>query len=132
MLSMLQGVINGGTGGRIRRDHQMTVPMGGKTGTTQNHSDGWFMGFTPSLVAGAWVGGEDRDIHFDNMSEGQGATMALPIVGKFLNKVYNNPALGYSQDERFEIPIKFADPCKTKPDAEETPKSQGGIDDLFN
>jgi len=138
MLNMLQGVIDGGTGNRVRRDHGMTVPMGGKTGTTQNHSDGWFMGFTPTIVAGAWVGGEDRDIHFDNLSEGQGAAMALPIVGKFLNKVYNNPNLGYSQSERFEVPGKYADPCRgyhsnveenVLNNANNTPT---GIDDLFN
>ena len=146
MLNMLQGVIDGGTGNRIRRDHirkedGMTFSMGGKTGTTQNHSDGWFMGFTPSLVAGAWVGGEDRDIHFDRMSEGQGATMALPILGIFLKKVYNNPDLGYSKTERFEIPAKYADPCSgtnyyhsnmeydsTSDDPNSNPP---GIDDLF-
>ena len=60
--------------------------MGGKTGTTQNNSDGWFMGFTPSLVSGVWVGGEDRSIHFDRMSEGQGASMALPIYGLYMQK----------------------------------------------
>ena len=131
MLGMLQGVIDGGTGARIRRDHGMTVSMGGKTGTTQNHSDGWFMGFTPSLVAGAWVGGEDRDIHFDRMTEGQGAAMALPIVGIFLNKVYNDPNLGYSQTERFEIPAKYADPCINQSRKENNPDNPVGIDDFF-
>jgi len=131
MLSMLQAVIDGGTGNRIRRDYGITVSMGGKTGTTQNHSDGWFMGFTPSLVAGAWVGGEDRDIHFDRMSEGQGATMALPILGMFFKKVYNNPDLGYSQSEHFVIPAKYADPC-ARLDNEENPDHPSGIDDLFN
>jgi len=133
MLSMLQGVINGGTGSRIRRDYKIKVSMGGKTGTTQNHSDGWFMGFTPTLVAGVWVGGEDRDIHFDRMSEGQGAAMALPIMGKFLQKVYNDPTLGYSQTERFEIPGKFANPCIGSQlfSEDNNTKSPGGIDDLF-
>jgi len=133
MLGMLQGVIDGGTGYRIRRDHKITVSMGGKTGTTQNHSDGWFMGFTPSLVAGTWVGGEDRDIHFDRMSEGQGATMALPIVGMFLQKVYNNPDLGYSQTERFEVSAKFANPCWNQTSRTDFNSSSPpiGIDDLF-
>ncbi|MCL1933751.1 MAG: transglycosylase domain-containing protein [Candidatus Azobacteroides sp.] len=132
MLSMLQGVVDGGTGSRIRRDHKITVSMGGKTGTTQNHSDGWFMGFTPSLVGGAWVGGEDRDIHFDRMSEGQGATMALPIMGIFLQKVYNDPNLGYSQTERFEIPAKYADPCSNQlNNTEDKLTHPSGIDDLF-
>ena len=80
MLHMLKNVIDGGTGGRIRARYGIKAPMGGKTGTTQNNSDGWFMGFTPSLVSGVWVGGEDRSIHFDRMSEGQGASMALPIM----------------------------------------------------
>jgi len=128
MLGMLQAVIDGGTGSRIRRDHGMKVSMGGKTGTSQNHSDGWFMGFTPSLVAGTWVGGEDRDIHFDRMTEGQGAAMALPIVGMFLNKVYNDSILGYSQSERFEVPAKFANPC-TSSNVETSHPS--GIDDLY-
>ena len=132
MLSMLQGVIDGGTGSRIRRNFGITVSMGGKTGTTQNHSDGWFMGFTPSLVGGVWVGGEDRDIHFDRMSEGQGATMALPIMGMFLQKVYNDSILGYSQAERFEIPAKYADPCTNQTDSiSDDLNTQGGIDDLF-
>ena len=131
MLSMLQGVIDGGTGSRIRRDYGITVSMGGKTGTTQNHSDGWFMGFTPSLVGGAWVGGEDRDIHFDRMSEGQGASMALPIMGKFLQKVYSDSTLGYSPTERFEIPTKYADPCRNQLNTEDDPNNPNGIDDLF-
>ena len=131
MLNMLQSVIDYGTGNRIRRNHGITVAMGGKTGTTQNHSDGWFMGFTPSLVAGAWVGGEDRDIHFDRMTEGQGAAMALPIIGKFLNKVYNDSVLGYSQSERFEIPAKYRDPCYTQSEYEDYIDSPVGIDDLF-
>jgi penicillin-binding protein 1A len=133
MLSMLQSVIDAGTGNRIRRIHKMTVPMGGKTGTTQNHSDGWFMGFTPSLVGGCWVGGEDRSIHFDRMSEGQGATMALPVMGLFLQKVYNDSLLGYSQSERFNSPHIYTNPCSSShsPD-EEANHSSGEWDDTFN
>jgi penicillin-binding protein 1A len=130
---MLQSVVDGGTGNRIRRDWGVTVSMGGKTGTTQNHSDGWFMGITPSLITGTWVGGEDRDIHFDRMTEGQGATMALPIVGRFLQKVYNDSILGYSQTERFEIPSKFADPCSNQMNTNDSinVSAPTGIDDLF-
>ena len=131
MLSMLQAVVDGGTGNRIRRDHGIRVSMGGKTGTSQNHSDGWFMGFTPSLVAGTWVGGDDRDIHFDRMTEGQGAAMALPIMGLFLNKVYNDSILGYSQTERFEIPGKYADPCRTSNTDEYLLDHPSGIEELF-
>ena len=110
MIDMLRGVVNGGTGSRVRRDYGITADMGGKTGTTQNNSDGWFMGFTPSLVTGCWVGGEERDIHFDRMTDGQGASMALPIWGIYMNKVYADDSLPYSQEEVFEIPEDF-NPC---------------------
>lgn len=104
MLDMLRSVIDGGTGGRIRRNYGLKVPMGGKTGTTQENADGWFIGFTPSLSVATWVGGEERDIHFDRMSDGQGASLALPICGLFLKKVYANKELGYSETEQFEVP----------------------------
>ncbi len=107
MISMLRGVIDGGTGGRVRFRYGLRMPMGGKTGTTQNNSDGWFIGFTPSLVSGVWVGGEDRDIHFDYISQGQGATMALPIWALYMQKVLANPDLGYSPDEMFDVPESF-------------------------
>ena len=86
MLVMLRAVVNEGTGGRVRR-LGVKADMGGKTGTTNYNADGWFMGFTPSLVSGCWVGGEDRDIHFDTMLHGQGASMALPIWTKYMVKV---------------------------------------------
>lgn len=107
MIYMLRAVVDGGTGGRIRGRYGLYMPMGGKTGTTQNNSDGWFMGFTPSLVSGAWVGGEDRSIHFDNIAEGQGASMALPIWALYMQKVLGDPELGYSTDEQFDIPNSF-------------------------
>ena len=114
MIEMLRAVINEGTGGRVRRVYGITADMGGKTGTTQNNSDGWFMGFTPSLVTGCWVGGEERDIHFDNMTDGQGAAMALPIWGLYMKKVFADESLPYSQDETFDIPEDF-DPCGSRP-----------------
>ena len=92
MLHMLKSVIDGGTGSRIRNRYNITAPMGGKTGTTQNNSDAWFMGFTPRLVSGCWVGGEARSIHFDLMAWGQGAASALPIYGLFMQKVYADQA----------------------------------------
>lgn len=113
MLSMLRAVIDQGTGGRIRRIYNIKAPMGGKTGTTQNNSDAWFMGFTPSLVSGVWVGGEERDIHFDRMVDGQGAAMALPVWGIYMNKVYADKELGYSQEEDFEVPEMYQNPCTT-------------------
>lgn len=133
MLHMLKNVIDGGTGSRVRFRYGIKAPMGGKTGTTQNHSDGWFMGFTPSLVSGVWVGGEDRSIHFDRMSEGQGASMALPIYGLYMQKVYADKTLGYSQEEDFEIPEQYQNPCKMTSEEErkQTPTDVGGIDKMF-
>jgi len=107
MIYMMRAVVDGGTGQRIRRNYGLYMPMGGKTGTTQNNSDGWFMGYTPSLVSGVWVGGEDRSIHFDNIAEGQGATMALPIWALYMKKVLADRDLGYSSNEQFDIPSSF-------------------------
>ena len=109
MLVMLRAVINEGTGGRVRR-YGITADMGGKTGTTNDNSDAWFMGFTPSLVSGCWVGGDERDIHFGRMTYGQGAAAALPIWAMYMKKVYDDPTLGYDQQERFKLPEGF-DPC---------------------
>jgi len=107
MIYMMRAVVDGGTGGRIRRNYGLYMPMGGKTGTTQNNSDGWFMGYTPSLVSGVWVGGEDRSIHFDGIAEGQGASMALPIWALYMKKVLGDRDLGYSPNEQFDIPSSF-------------------------
>ena len=107
MIYMLRNVMDHGTGVRARFRYGLKAPMGGKTGTSQNHSDGWFVGFTPSLVSGVWVGGEDRSIHFDNMTAGQGANMALPIWSIYMQKVYADEELGYSVEEQFDIPEWF-------------------------
>lgn len=107
MLYMLQNVVDHGTGVRVRFRYGLKMPMGGKTGTSQNNSDGWFVGFTPSLVSGCWVGGEDRAIHFDAMSEGQGANTALPIWALYMQKVLADTDLGYTTDEKFDIPEWF-------------------------
>ena len=105
MLSMLQGVVDYGTGNRIRRPpYNIVAPTGGKTGTTNSNSDGWFMAFTPELVAGTWVGGDERYIHFNGMAMGQGASMALPIYGRFMSKVYADRTLPYRQTTAFEFP----------------------------
>ena len=129
MLVMLRAVINEGTGGRVRR-YGITADMGGKTGTTNDNSDAWFMGFTPSLVSGCWVGGDERDIHFRRMTYGQGAAAALPIWAMYMKKVYDDPTLGYDQQERFKLPEGF-DPCagSETPDGE---VEERGLDDLFN
>ena len=132
MLVMLRAVINEGTGGRVRRVYNITADMGGKTGTTNNNSDGWFMGFTPTLVSGVWVGGEERDIHFDNMRDGQGAEMALPIWGLYMNKVYADKSLGYLQTDTFAIPHGF-DPCKDILADDDAPavEEKSGLDNMF-
>ena len=133
MLVMLRAVVNEGTGGRVRR-LGVKADMGGKTGTTNCNADGWFMGFTPSLVSGCWVGGEDRDIHFDTMLHGQGASMALPIWTKYMVKVLGDKSLGYDENETFQLPEGY-DPCKDDVNLEgdthiEEPIE--GLDELFN
>ena len=96
MCNLLEGVVNSGTGVRLRYKYKLTNPMGGKTGTTQQHADGWFIGVAPDLVGGVWVGAEDRSIHFQNLANGQGANMALPIWAKFLQKAYADSGLKMS------------------------------------
>ncbi len=107
MLDMLQAVVNEGTGGRIRWRYKFDSPAGGKTGTTNENADGWFIGFTPELVTGIWVGWEDRTVHFTNMADGQGASMALPIWGNYMTTVYNDTTIGYDKTKDFNIPEWF-------------------------
>lgn len=110
MITLMRGVMDGGTGGRMRGRYKIQAPMGGKTGTTNDNSDGWFVGYTPSLTFGAWVGGDERDIHFASMAIGQGASAALPIAAYFLQKVYTDNSLHYSPTENFNMPSNF-NPC---------------------
>jgi len=108
MVNLLQGVVKSGTAIRLRLDpYNLTNQIGGKTGTTQNHSNGWFMGVTPNLVGGVWTGWEDQAIHFETIGEGQGAEMALPVFALFLKKVYSDPELGIMQADEFERPEGF-------------------------
>ena len=115
MVDLMQGVMNGGTGSRMRNRYGIRAPMGGKTGTTNDNSDGWFVGYTPSLTFGAWVGGEERDIHFNSMAYGQGAAASLPICALFLQKVFADERLPYSPDEKFVFPRGF-DLCSSEYD----------------
>jgi penicillin-binding protein 1A len=119
MIDLMKGVTQGGSGTRLRHaynkentvykeiitgyPYELTNPIAGKTGTTQNNSDGWFMGMVPNLVTGVWVGGEERSIHFKNILYGQGASMALPIWGLYMKKNYANEELGVSKED-FEKP----------------------------
>lgn len=104
IVSILLNVVDSGTGASLRSRYGITAQMGGKTGTTNANSDSWFMGFTPDLVTGVWVGGEERYIHFNSMAFGQGAKAALPIYGIYMKKVYADPKLPYSQDTKFDFP----------------------------
>lgn len=113
ILSILLNVVDGGTAASLRSRFGIKAQMGGKTGTTNSNSDSWFMGFTPELVTGVWVGGEERYIHFNTMALGQGARAALPIYGYYMQNVYNDSKLPYSQDTRFEFPHDF-DPCSSE------------------
>lgn len=110
IVSILLNVVDSGTGASLRSKYGISAQMGGKTGTTNSNSDAWFMGFTPDLVTGVWVGGEERYIHFNTMALGQGARAALPIYGLYMQKVYADPKLPYHQDTKFEFPENF-DPC---------------------
>lgn len=110
IVSILLNVVDSGTGASLRSRYGISAEMGGKTGTTNSNSDSWFMAFTPDLVTGVWVGGEERYIHFNSMAFGQGARAALPIYGLFMKKVYSDKKLPYSQDTKFEFPDGFS-PC---------------------
>ena len=116
MLYMLKAVVDGGTAGRLRHKYDMKGEIGGKTGTTNNNSDAWFVGVTPSLVSVCWVGGDDRDIHFDSMDMGQGATMALPVFAYFMQQVYADPQLGINESAVFDMPEAY-NPCSYIDDA---------------
>ncbi|KPK84151.1 MAG: penicillin-binding protein [Bacteroides sp. SM23_62_1] len=107
MMNLLEGVVDGGTAIRLRYTYNFTAEIGGKTGTTQNHSDGWFMGLVPKLTTGIWVGAEDRSIHFDELALGQGANMALPIWALYMQRVYNDSTLYITQEDIFEKPPGF-------------------------
>ena len=111
MIYMLKAVVDGGTGSRLRFKYNLKGDIAGKTGTTNNNSDAWFMGVTPTLVSGMWVGGDDRDIHFDSMAWGQGASMALPIFALYMQKVYKDKRLGYSDQATFDLPEGY-NPCE--------------------
>jgi penicillin-binding protein 1A len=116
MLYMLKAVVDGGTAGRLRHKYNMKGEIGGKTGTTNNNSDAWFVGVTPSLVSVCWVGGDDRDIHFDSMDMGQGATMALPVFAYYMQQIYADAQIGINESAVFDMPEGY-NPCSYIDDA---------------
>ena len=143
MVNLMEGVTTSGSGQRLRHSfaknqtvykeiitgypYELKNPIAGKTGTTQNQSDGWFMGMVPNLVTGVWVGGEDKPIHFSRTTYGQGASMALPIWGLYMKKNYENEDLGISTDE-FEKPkgLSIEIDCSK---LEEEPEEDKDLDD---
>jgi penicillin-binding protein 1A len=114
MVNLMEGVVKYGTGVRLRYKYKLNSPIAGKTGTTQNHSDGWFIGHTPDLVTGVWVGNEDRSAHFKGMYHGQGASMALPVFGLYMQKVWSDSTIDISQGSfpRPEAKLQVELDCK--------------------
>ena len=104
MIELMKGVVQSGTGVRLKYKYGLRNPIAGKTGTTQNQSDGWFMGITPDLTTGVWTGAEDRSVHFRTIGLGQGSNMALPIWAIYMQKVYADSTLNISKDD-FEKPL---------------------------
>jgi penicillin-binding protein 1A len=133
MLNLMQGVINEGTGIRLRNRPnygQFSMPIAGKTGTTQNHSDGWFIGVTPKLSAGVWTGADIRSIHFKYITHGQGAYMALPIWGYFYKKILADESLGIKEEDmEFKKPLNFN--INLDCDEIEKEKTPADFDDFF-
>ncbi len=108
MVNLMQGVINEGTGSRLRSVYGLRGQIAGKTGTTNDNSDGWFIGYTPNITAGVWVGGEDRQVHFNSLALGSGSNMALPIWGIWMKKCLADPTIGWSMEsDSFTAPSGF-------------------------
>lgn len=129
-VELMKGVVEGGTAARLRGRYKLTNPIAGKTGTTQNNSDGWFMGLTPELVAGVWVGCEDRSAHFRTTALGQGANTALPIWGLFMQKIYADPKTPITRDD-FKRPENLSvetDCAKFKQEKKNNPIDFNNID----
>jgi len=145
-VKLLEGVTQGGSGARLRHSgnanrtdykevmtgypYELTNPIAGKTGTTQNQSDGWFMGMVPNLVTGVWVGGEERSVHFKSITYGQGAAMALPIWGLFMKSCYADEELNVSTDD-FEAPknLSINVDCSITPSGNAQDSDSDGIPD---
>lgn len=128
MLNLMEGVVNQGTAGRLRWRYSLQGPIAGKTGTSQNHSDGWFMGIVPNLVAGTWVGAEDRSVRFQEIGMGQGANMALPVYALFLDKVFKDGKLGVNPTDAWDKPLRL---MEVNLDCDELLDTQNGQQDII-
>lgn len=133
MVNLMEGVVNEGSGARLRWRYGLEGPIAGKTGTTNDKSDGWFIGYVPHLTAGVWVGAEDRQVHFESMSLGQGANTSLPIWGLFMQKVMNDGTLGVTPDDRFIAPpgVHFDTDCDGS-DNDTVTDTEDDINSFFN
>lgn len=132
MVNLLQGVVNEGTAIRIRALYLPRGTVAGKTGTTNDQADGWFMGITPRLTAGVWVGAEDRQVHFESLALGGGSNMALPIWGIFMKKVMNDPSLGFSEEDQFTAPPGFDISLNCDGSDQDIDQQQRRINNFFN
>ncbi|MCL2739087.1 MAG: penicillin-binding transpeptidase domain-containing protein, partial [Bacteroidales bacterium] len=132
MVNLLEGVVNEGTAGRIRSRYLPTGPVAGKTGTTNDQADGWFVGIVPQLTAAVWVGAEDRQVHFDNLAQGQGANTALPIWGIFMKKVMEDKSLYITPDHQFAIPPGMSLPIRCDGSDNDTLGGNNARDPFFN
>ena len=132
MIIMMQGVIDGGTAGRVRRWFGIKGDVAGKTGTTNLNADGWFIGYTPRLVSGVWTGGEERSIQFTNGYYGQGSEMALPVWGLYMRKVYADKSLGYDETQKFTAPqgVNMEEIMRTEDALNGTPQEDNGINEF--
>lgn len=134
MVNLMEGVVNEGSGARLRFRYRLEGPVAGKTGTTNDKSDGWFIGYVPNLTAGVWVGAEDRQVHFESMAKGQGANTALPIWGLFMQKVLEDGTLGVTSNDKFITPagVHFNTDCDGSDTDAETEISEDNSNTFFD
>ena len=131
MVNLMEGVINNGTGARLRAKYGLKGEIAGKTGTTNDNADGWFIGYTPTITAGIWVGAEDRQVHFQSLALGSGSNMALPIWGLFMKKVLADGTLGISESDRFVAPAGMTVDLSCSGGDEDTNAGAGSETDYY-
>ena len=131
MVNLMEGVVQGGTASRLRYRYNLMGEIAGKTGTTNDNSDGWFIGYTPTLVAGVWTGAEDRQIHFQSGTLGQGANMSLPTWGIFMKKVLADGTLGITANDKFIAPAGVVDGLGCTGSDDEVSEQQSQIEDYY-